>query len=239
MKWQPARLPAFELPTFTPQLAYDGKTVRVTVEVDKAALQKRLAARIAELDHALLAYRFVPDGQSRLIQIQYLLPAYPLLLERARDRQLLERLPFDAGRRVQDAYASALLGKLQTLLRKFSIELRANLEKDGVVESGLRALLIEQGLSMEDMPDLFVLYDAQRTTQPVNDGVEVTLQGQISLTDADEVPFERFDFRLSKRSETERMAQQKAIREVAERTLQGIDRLLLKRYYVLQGTYQK
>jgi hypothetical protein len=239
MKWRAEAIPPIELPTFMAKVTYAENTLKVTKEVDRAALAKILAERIAKIDQALLAYRFVPDTQPRLIQIQYLLPAYPLLLERELYVSVLQRLPMDYERRIQDVYATTLLGKLQTLMRKFAIEVRANLSKDATVETGLRTLLAEQGLNLQGMPDVFVLYDAERQVTPLNDGVEVTVQGRVSLADANEVPFAQFSYRLSKQGTTEQTAQLKANRALTEKTLQHLDNLLLKRFYILQGVYQK
>ncbi|SIN68873.1 hypothetical protein SAMN05443662_0063 [Sulfurivirga caldicuralii] len=239
MAWRADAIPPIELPTFMAKVTYKEDTLKVTKEVDRAALAKILAERIAKIDQVLLAYRFVPDSQPRLVQIQYLLPAYPLLLERQLYERVLQRLPMDYDRRVQDIYATTLLGKLQTLMRKFTIEVRANLSKDATVETGLRTLLAEQGLNLQGMPDVFVLYDAQRQVTAFNGGVEVTVQGRISLADANEVPFAQFNYHVRKQGTTAQTAETKAIRAITEKTLHHLDNLLLKRFYILQGVYQK
>ena len=239
MKWGVPPLKAIQLPTFMPKVVYKDDTLQVIKEVDRAALAKVLAERIATLDRALLAYRFVPDTQPRLVQIQYLLPAYPLLLDRALYQRLLQRLPIDYTRRKQDVYAESLLGKLQTLMRKFAVAVRANIDKDATFESGLRALLVEQGLNLQGMPDVFMLYDVQAQVQPQGGQFEALFSGQMRLADASEVPFDQFSFQVRKQSETAQLARAKAVRAVGMTLLNHLDNLLLKRYYVLQGVYQK
>lgn len=91
---------------------------QVTWDMDDIALSEQLAARVARLDRQLQRYRFFSDTEPAMVQLNRLLPAWLLLMERAHATVILDRLIPGRAETKRDRLARELLNHVNHLFRQ-------------------------------------------------------------------------------------------------------------------------
>ncbi len=234
MNWREVEVRA---PVYAVQFAWSAeqKVLDGQVELDWAKLVKQLRARRAALDAQLRCYRRVPDRVSHLKQLQALIPALPLLLERLQLRTLQWR--FDPDSRVDkaDRLARMLLERVHTLAMQLHVEVDTEVEKHRAFERLLRAQLAREGFSLRAKPaDLRVLYAVTRRLERQGGHVRVLYETDLELTDGDGVPFAQYRLDASGEGHSEKLAEVEAMATLGRSIVDKLLDYLLRAYRLPQ-----
>lgn len=241
MGWQPLQI---DPPVQVVQAAWQAKqgVFDLQAQVDLAAWVAQLRRQVVQLDEKLARFKRVPDRVNTLRQLRALLPAWPLLLQRQQLRTLLWR--FDAESRLTkaDRMARMLRERLRTLDEALVVEVDTEIERRPAFARLLRAALRQEGFSDRAGPaDLFVFYEVQDdSAHRVAGGVAVHYAVRLKLADGDGAPFAEYALESAATAETEKLARQQAMSQLAESVVDRlVNKVLLAEYRLMRQKAQR